>query len=62
MKRRQFTRFSAQPQPWPLTARSQQGQRVRRIGFLGGAARPLSFESSFLGGLLQGLRSVEDVR
>jgi putative ABC transport system substrate-binding protein len=43
---------------WPLAARAQQRERVRRIGFLGGAARPVSLESSFFGGLLQGLREL----
>jgi putative ABC transport system substrate-binding protein len=43
---------------WPLAARAQQGERMRRIGFLSGAARPVSWESSLYGGFLQALREL----
>jgi putative ABC transport system substrate-binding protein len=43
---------------FPLAARAQQRERVRRIGFLGGGARPVLMESTFYGGLLQGLREL----
>jgi putative ABC transport system substrate-binding protein len=59
MKRRRFiTLIGGAAAAWPFAARSQQGQRVRWIGFLAGAVRPVSFESSYYGGFLQGLREL----
>jgi hypothetical protein len=59
MRRREFiTLLGSGTVAWPLAARAQQGERVRRIGFLGGAARPISLESSFYGGLLQACASL----
>jgi putative ABC transport system substrate-binding protein len=59
VKRREFiTLVGGAVAGWPLAARAQQPERVRRIGFLSGTTRPVSFESSYFGGLLQGLREL----
>jgi putative ABC transport system substrate-binding protein len=62
MRRRDFIALvGGTAAAWPLAARSRQDERVRRIGFLGGGARPISLESSIFGGLLQGLRELDYV-
>ena len=38
---------------WPISVRAQQTPRVSRIGFLGGASRPNSIESSYYGAFLK---------
>ena len=62
MRRRKFIMLACGAAvAWPLATRSQHRERVRRIGFLGGSARPVSLESSQYGGLLQGLRELDYV-
>jgi putative tryptophan/tyrosine transport system substrate-binding protein len=59
MRRRAFiTLLGGAVTSWPYAARSQQRERVRRIGFLSGAARPVSLESSLYDSFLQGLREL----
>ena len=61
MMRREFILGSAaatSPGLWPLTARAQQTGKLWRIGWLSGAARPSSLESSQFGGFLQGMREL----
>jgi putative ABC transport system substrate-binding protein len=59
MRRREFIKLlSSTAAAWPLTARAQQSEKMRRIGFLSGATRPVSLESSYYGGFLQGLREL----
>jgi putative tryptophan/tyrosine transport system substrate-binding protein len=43
---------------WPLAARAQQDTRVRRIGFLAGATRPVQIGSSVYAGFLRGMREL----
>jgi putative ABC transport system substrate-binding protein len=58
VKRREFITVLGGSVAWPFAARSQQGERVHRIGFLSGAARPVSLESSLYDSFLQGLREL----
>jgi len=43
---------------WPLEASAQQPTKVWRIGFLGGASRPASFDVAPWSGFLQGMREL----
>jgi putative ABC transport system substrate-binding protein len=59
MKRREFlTLLAGAGATWPLAARAQQPERIRRIGFLTslGADDPVSL--AYLAGLLQGLQEL----
>jgi putative ABC transport system substrate-binding protein len=60
MRRREFI-AGLGTAAWPSAARAQQPSKLWRIGFLSGAARPISIETSQWGGFLQGMRELGHV-
>jgi putative tryptophan/tyrosine transport system substrate-binding protein len=59
MKRREFiTLVGSAAAAWPLVARAQQGERVRRVGVLLGLAENDPEAQSWLGGFRQGLEKL----
>jgi putative ABC transport system substrate-binding protein len=58
MRRREFIAGLGGAAAWPLVARAQQPDRVRRIGFVAGGSRPDSVEASPYAGFLQGMREL----
>jgi putative ABC transport system substrate-binding protein len=59
LRRREFiTLIGGAAVSWPLAARAQPARKVWRIGFLSGRERPVSIESTALGGFPQGMREL----
>jgi len=59
MQRREFiTLLAGTAAAWPLAARAQQPDRQRRIGFVSGRERPVSIETTALGGFPEGMREL----
>ena len=59
MKRREFiTLVGGAAVAWPLTARAQQGERIRRIGILLPAAADDAEYQAWVGAFLQGLQQL----
>ena len=58
MRRRNFITLLGGAAAWPLTARAQQGERVRRIGVLVGLTEDDPDTEARLAGLRQGLESL----
>jgi len=58
MRRRDFIAGLGSAAAWPLAVRAQQASKVRRIGFLAGASRPVQLSSSLYAGFLQGMREL----
>jgi len=57
MRRRQFIAGLGSAAAWPLPARAQQGDRMRRVGFLLGAV-PATESGSTVGGFTQGMHEL----
>jgi putative tryptophan/tyrosine transport system substrate-binding protein len=58
MRRRNFIALLGSAAAWPLAARAQQPDRMRRVGFLLGAIPPAQFGLGDLSGFTQGLREL----
>jgi putative ABC transport system substrate-binding protein len=57
LRRREFiTLLGGAAAAWPLAARAQQGERMRRIGVLGGTAADDPQNQARMGAFLQGLQ------
>jgi putative tryptophan/tyrosine transport system substrate-binding protein len=58
MRRREFIALAGGAAILPLAVRAQHPGKVWRIGVLSGNARPAAIETSFLGGLAEGMRAL----
>jgi putative tryptophan/tyrosine transport system substrate-binding protein len=59
MNRREFTTvLGGTAAAWPLAARAQQPDRMRRVGFLLGVIPPAQFGLGDLSGFTQGMREL----
>ena len=58
MKRREFITLLGGTAAWPLTARAQQRERIRRIGFLTSLGADDLVSLAYMAGLLHGLQEL----
>jgi putative ABC transport system substrate-binding protein len=58
LQRREFIRVLGGAAAWPLAARAQQRERMRRIGFLTSLAADDPVSQAYMAGLLQGLQEL----